>query len=153
MIVFELLSEKNVEEMWKLELECFPEDPWSLKMFTAEIDNKISVYIAARDEENGRLAGYGGMWMMYDCADITNIAVSPEYRREGLGSEILSVLEKIAAERGMTSLTLEVRESNFKAIGLYEKNGFIKNGLRKGYYKGKENAVLMIKEISQINEK
>lgn len=146
MIVFEVLSDKNVNDVWKLEKRCFS-DPWTLKMFTAELDNKISVYIAARDEQTNSIVGYGGMWLMYDCADITNIAVAPEYRRESLGGRILELLEKIASEHNMTALSLEVRESNLPAISLYLKYGFIKNGLRKRYYKDNENAVLMMKNL------
>ena len=70
MISFEMLSEDNVNEVWELEKRCF-DDPWELKAFTSELENKISVYFAARDEESGRIVGYAGVWLMYDCADIT----------------------------------------------------------------------------------
>lgn len=152
MIEFEILSEKNVREIWEAETVCFPDDPWTLNMFLAEINNKISVYIAARDTETGKIVAYGGIWMMYDMADITNIAVIPEYRREGLGSRVLDLLNDIAKEHNMTALTLEVRESNVSAIVLYEKHGFERNGLRKNYYKNKENAVLMIKKLKSCDD-
>ncbi len=146
MISFEMLSDKNVVDVWMLEKRCFI-DPWTIKMFTDELDNKISVYIVARDDQTNSIVAYGGMWLIYDCADITNIAVAPEYRREGLGGRILELLEKIASEHNMTALSLEVRESNLPAIALYQKYGFLKNGLRKGYYKDNENAVLMTKNL------
>ena len=64
-----------------------------------------------------------------------------------MGGRILELLEKIASEHNMTALSLEVRESNLPAISLYLKYGFIKNGLRKRYYKDNENAVLMMKNL------
>ena len=144
MISFEMLSEDNVNEVWELEKRCF-DDPWELKAFTSELENKISVYFAARDEESGRIVGYAGVWLMYDCADITNIAVDPDFRREGLGGKMLELLTDVSRERGMESITLEVRASNAPAIALYEKYGFKECGLRKRYYKNNEDALLMTK--------
>lgn len=144
MITFEMLSADNVNEVWELEKICF-DDPWELKAFTSELDNKISVYIVARDEESKDVVGYGGIWMVYDTADITNIAVHPDYRRCGLGGEILRLLTEISKENSMESITLEVRVSNTPAIELYKKYGFIPCGLRKRYYQGNEDAILMTK--------
>ncbi len=148
MIKFEMLSRDNIDEVYALEKVCF-EDPWSFESFESELDNKISVYIVARDEETKEIVGYGGVWMMYDCGDITNIAVSPKCRRMGLGEKILELLTDISNEKGMKSLTLEVRASNDAAIGLYTKCGFTHCGIRKKYYKGKEDAVLMSKSLME----
>lgn len=147
MIEFELLSKDNIAEIWELEKICF-DDPWSYNSFERELDNNISVYIVARTVETRKVVGYGGIWLMYDYADITNIAVSPESRRLGLGGKILELLVDISREKNMESINLEVRASNIPAIKLYEKYGFIKNGLRKRYYKGKEDAVLMTKTLN-----
>lgn len=147
MIEFELLSKDNIVEIWELEKICF-DDPWSYNSFERELDNNISVYIVARAVETRKVVGYGGIWLMYDYADITNIAVSPESRRCGLGGKILQLLIDISSEKNMESINLEVRASNIPAIKLYEKYGFIKNGLRKRYYKGKEDAVLMTKTLN-----
>ena len=148
MIKFEMLSRDNIDEVYALEKVCF-EDPWSFESFESELSNKISVYIVARDEETDKIVGYGGVWMMYDCGDITNIAVSPESRRMGLGEKILELLTNISREKGMESLGLEVRASNDAAIGLYEKCGFTPCGIRKRYYKGKEDAILMSKSLME----
>ncbi len=146
MIIFEMLSEDNVSEVWELEKICF-DDPWDIKAFTSELDNKISVYFAARDEESKKIVGYAGVWMMYDCANITNIAVAPEYRREGLGGKMLELLINVSRERKMETITLEVRASNSAAIALYEKYGFVKCGLRRRYYQGNEDAVIMTRQL------
>ena len=147
MIEFELLSKDNIVEIWELEKICF-DDPWSYNSFERELDNNISVYIVARAVETRKVVGYGGIWLMYDYADITNIAVSPESRRCGLGGKILQLLIDISREKNMESINLEVRASNIPAIRLYEKYGFSQNGLRKRYYKGKEDAVLMTKTLN-----
>lgn len=147
MIEFELLSKDNIAEIWELEKICF-DDPWSYNSFERELDNNISVYIVARAVETRKVVGYGGIWLMYDYADITNIAVSPESRRCGLGGKILQILINISREKNMESINLEVRASNIPAIRLYEKYGFSQNGLRKRYYKGKEDAVLMTKTLN-----
>ena len=147
MINFEMLNEDNVHEVWELEKLCF-DDPWELNAFTSELSNKISVYVAARDEKNGKIVGYAGVWLMYDCANITNIAVAPDYRREGLGGKMLELLTDVSRERGMDSITLEVRASNAPAIALYEKHGFVSCGLRKRYYQGREDALIMTKSFS-----
>lgn len=151
MIEFEMLSEDNIREVWELEKRCF-DDPWTYNMFESELDNRISVYIVGRDIDSGAVAAYGGVWMMYDSADITNVAVAPEYRREGLGSEILRLLAKVCTERGIKTVNLEVKASNSAALALYEKFGFVRCGLRKKYYHNTDDAVLMCMETNEISD-
>ena len=145
MIRYELLSQDNVMGVYNLETICFQEDPWTFKMFEAEINNNMSIYIVGKDEETGNVLSYGGMWLIYDTAEITNIAVHPNYRREGIGNNLLNVLFKTANDRGIYNFNLEVRASNKPAMDMYLKNGFIKCGIRKNYYQGKEDAILMSK--------
>ncbi len=147
MIRFEMLSSENVNKVWELEKVCFKDDPWELNAFLAELENKISVYFVAIDEETDLVVGYAGVWMMYDCANITNIAVHPEFRRTGLGSKMIELLIDISKEQKMDNITLEVRVSNVPAIELYKKHGFFEAGLRKRYYQGKEDALIMTKEL------
>lgn len=146
MIKFELLTQENVNEVWELEKVCF-DDPWSLGSFEQELGNRISFYSVARDDKSNAVVGYAGVWMMYDCANITNVAVAPSFRRSGLGTKLLCNLEEAAKKYGMESITLEARASNTAAIGLYIKNGFSKCGLRKKYYHNTEDAILMTKSL------
>ena len=90
MILIRLLEASDIDEIIQLEKLCFPEDPWSRLSFETELDNPLSVFFVAVDEESGKMMGYGGMWLMHDIADITNIAIHPEYRREGIGKNILN---------------------------------------------------------------
>ncbi|MBQ3115297.1 MAG: ribosomal protein S18-alanine N-acetyltransferase [Clostridia bacterium] len=119
--------------------------PYSVSMFENELKNNTCYLGAFYD---GTLIAYGGMWFVADEGQITNIVVIESHRRRGIGKKILNELEFCAKEKGMSVLNLEVRETNYKAISLYEKNGFIRDGFRKNYYKSPtENAVLMSKKI------
>lgn len=116
--------------------------PWSRESFLKELENNFSRYVVAICDDH--VVGFGGMWLILDEGHITNIAVHPEYRKNKIGSVILSALFDICKREDATSLTLEVRESNIAAQKLYEKFGFVKEGLRKKYYHDNgENAILM----------
>lgn len=148
MIKFELLSDKNINAVWELEKLCF-DDPWTYKMFESEIDNNISVYLVGIDEEKDIVVAYAGIWLMYDYGDITNIAVHPEYRREGIAKKMLSLLINICREKSIERICLEVKESNKSAIKLYEYFGFKTDGVRKRYYQNKFDAYLMSLDLAK----
>lgn len=147
MIQIELLTEDLLDEILELEQICFPDDPWGRLSFENELNNPLSVFLVAKDIDTNKVIGYGGVWLMYDAGNITNIAIHPQYRREGIGSKILALLTDICRERGMETITLEVRVSNLPAKTLYERNGFLVYGVRKKYYQGKEDALIMTKEL------
>lgn len=151
MIRFEMLSEKNIGRVFELEKLCF-DDPWTYKMFESELTNNISEYIVGIDEENDEVVSYGGVWLMYDFGDITNIAVHPGYRREGIGKKTLSLLIDICRDNNIERACLEVRDKNEAAIALYENFGFSRDGIRKRYYKNKDDAILMSLKIDRGNE-
>lgn len=148
MIRLEFFSEDRIEEILKLENLCFPDDPWGRLSFENELSNPLSAFIIAINEEENKIIGYGGVWLMYDVGNITNIAVHPDYRREGIGTKILSVLTDICIEKGMASITLEVRAGNIAAQAMYQRNGFSLCGRRKNYYRDKEDALIMTKALS-----
>lgn len=96
-------------------------------------------------------AGYGEIRMIAGEAQIYNIAVAPEFRREGIGEALLRHMIEKAEESGCSLVTLEVRDGNGAALSLYEKLGFREVGRRRGYYsKGKEDAVLMDLDLRKI---
>lgn len=146
MIKFTLLRPEHIDGMTEVESLCF-DDPWTRRAFEDELKNAAAVYITAVDEKDNSVVGYAGMWLMVDAADITNVAVHPKWRRQGMASQMLSLLVKIADEKGMDSITLEVRESNLSAKALYESLGFKVCGLRKRYYRDRENAVIMTRML------
>jgi ribosomal-protein-alanine N-acetyltransferase len=120
--------------------------PWSKDAFIEEVtNNKFARYIIAK--VNGKTVGYAGLWKIFDEGHITNVAVHPEYRRNGVGFMLVKSLIDLAMEEDITRMTLEVRKSNIPAQNLYIKFGFKIEGLRKEYYAdNKEDAIIMWKE-------
>ena len=141
------LTEEYIESLVELENLCFDE-PWTKGMFVGDLSSEYTCYFAAIDDDN-KVVGYAGMWISVDEGQITNVAVHPDFRRKNIATELLSRLFDVCRKRGLQSITLEVRQSNEKAINLYEKNGFLSVGMRKNYYKNPaENAVLMTKTFN-----
>lgn len=121
--------------------------PWSRQSFIDEITrNKLAIYLSA--SLNNTIVGYAGMWNVCGEGHITNIAVHPEFRGNGIGSLLVEGLIEEAKKAGITQLTLEVRKSNLVAQKLYRKYGFVPCGLRKCYYAdNKEDAIIMWKDL------
>lgn len=105
-------------------------EAWSEKAFEQELSNpSATVFVAVSD---GEVIGFGGVQKVLDEAYITNIAVKNSFRRKGAGAAILDAI--INDCNGCAFVTLEVRVSNTAAIKLYEKSGFVSQGIRKGFY-------------------
>ncbi len=137
----------HLSQVYDLEKICFPNDFWTVKMFEEELKNDISLFLVAIDDEDEKVVGYAGVWFMGDVANITNVAVMPEYRRNGIGKMLINALISKSAENDMSSITLEVRESNIAAQKLYKGLDFEEAGFRKHYYKDRENALIMTKAL------
>ncbi len=124
------MSPAHVPEIARLEAECFSQ-PWSENALSAELENDNSHFLAAVSD---RLLGYIGVQEICGEAYITNVAVFGECRKSGVGRALLKSACEGAQSRNCEFITLEVRESNFAAISLYESEGFKKAGLRKNFY-------------------
>lgn len=137
------MAENHIKEIAEIESLCFSQ-PWSEKSLKDELTNENAHFLAAVFEN--KVIGYIGIIEICGEADITNVAVSPAYRRCRIGEKLLSFAEEGAKQRGCDSITLEVRVSNEAAISLYSKNGYKNTGIRKGFYdRPKEDALLMTK--------
>lgn len=134
----------QLEKIAEIESKCIP-GGWSLKAFEDWFDEKKSIVLAA--VYKGEIIGFAnGSWVL-DEGELLNIAVLEKYRRRGLAENLLKTLENFFAEKNVTVIYLEVREKNQSALSFYEKHGFIKNGLRKNYYRNPDdNGVLMMKK-------
>ncbi|WP_130805991.1 ribosomal protein S18-alanine N-acetyltransferase [Senegalia massiliensis] len=145
-IVIRNMEYRDIDNILELENMSFS-TPWSKESFIKEIkENKLARYIVAKGDD--KIVGYGGMWLILDEAHITNIAVHPEYRGEGIGNKLLNGLVEISKEMMIKRMTLEVRKSNYPAIKLYKNNDFIEVGIRPGYYSDtNEDAIIMWKEV------
>ena len=134
----------DVEQVYRLEESIFS-IPWSKTSFENSIKGKDTLFIVAEKEE--KIVGYLGMYLFSQEADISNVAVSKEYRRQHIANQLLEYILTQAKARGVKNVTLEVRETNVAAIKLYEKKGFCEAGIRKNYYKEPtENALIMWKQ-------
>ena len=116
---------------------------WPANAFVNELnENKLAHYFVGRLD--GKVVGYGGIWVILEDSHITTIAVHPDYRSRGLGEQMLTHLLDEAMSRGASWITLEVRESNDVAQRLYRKYGFTNVSVRRAYYSdNNENAVVM----------
>ena len=139
------MTADHLEELEKLERICFSR-PWSRKMLAEELENQCAAFLVVEDSVSGRVLGYAGLMVVADEGYITNVAVFPEYRRQGIAAQILQVFVQFAEANRLAFLTLEVRPSNAAAIALYQGFGFKEVGRRKNYYDlPKEDALILTK--------
>ena len=140
------MTADHLDEVAELERICFT-TPWSRNMLAEELDNYLSAFLVALDD-NDKVAGYAGLQAVLDEGYITNVAVRPDCRRQGVAGQILQVFLDFAQAQGLAFLTLEVRDSNAPAAALYASLGFAQIGLRKNYYQHpKEDARILRKEL------
>ena len=133
------MEERHLAALAEIERACF-HAPWSETMLREELGKGI--FLVA--EQDGRTAGYVGCQTVLDEGYITNVAVSPDFRRQGIARALIAELIEQAKAKGLAFVTLEVRESNAAARALYAGAGFVPVGTRKNFYSNPtENAVLM----------
>lgn len=144
------MTAEHVPQIAALEKECFSH-PWSEEMLLDELWNDSAVIITAEGED-GTVLGYAGLQTVLDEGYINNVAVAPDYRRQGVAGELIAAFIRFGKAK-LAFLTLEVRASNTPAIRLYEKYGFAEAGRRKNYYDDpKEDAILMTLEFEHETE-
>lgn len=141
------LSAADLDDVARLESTCFA-DPWTRAQLAEELDNPQATVLVA--VQGGAVIGYAGMHCVLDEAYITNVAVSPQYRRMGAARALMDALIAHCIARRMAFLTLEVRASNEPAIALYRGCGFAPVGTRRGFYAHPtEDAVLMTRFFTE----
>ena len=135
------VSAEHITQIEEIERKCFSR-PWTVGQLRSQMRDAQHEFIAAVCD--GSVLGYVGLIYVLDEGYISNVAVHPDARRQGIGDALIDALAAKAAELELAFLTLEVRESNAPAIALYAKHGFHPVGKRKNYYDApKEDAVLM----------
>ena len=142
------MTADHLDEVAELERICFT-TPWSRNMLAEELDNYLSAFLVALDD-NGKVAGYAGLQAVLDEGYITNVAVDPSRRRQGVAAQLLQVFDNFAHGNQLAFLTLEVRPSNTAAIALYQGFGFREVGRRRNYYDlPKEDALILTKYYTE----
>lgn len=133
----------DIAEVAEIERRSFSV-PWSDNAFRESLQLSHAIFLVICFGK--KIAGYGGMYKVFHEGDIINIAVHPDFRGQGMGRRLLEELEREAVRQEIADITLEVRESNKAAIGLYESLGYIREGIRRDFYnEPKENAIIMWK--------
>jgi len=165
--VVEPMRLRDIGEVMEIEHDSFP-SPWSARAYRHDLlENDLSHYFVVRQRSLERselsllarvrrslgagirpaILGYGGFWLMAGEAHISTIAVQPNWRRRGIGELLLVAMLDRATELGAEIATLEVRVSNVTAQNLYHKYGFQQVGLRRRYYRDRdEDALIMSTE-------
>ena len=131
----------DVSGVYEVELACF-RSPWSKNALAGELRNPVAHYHVL--ELDGRIAGFAGMWVLFEEAHITNIGILPEHRRNGYAFALMLSMMEHAAQIGATAMTLEVRESNAGAQKLYKRLHFEQNGFRPRYYEDTGEGALLL---------
>lgn len=141
---YEPMQQADLAEVLALEESVYPH-PWSMGNFADSLRSNYEAWVL-RDQA-GVLLGYFLLMPIFDEAHLLNVAVSGERQGQGLGRFLLNQAVACARGLGMTSVLLEVRPSNERALKIYERYGFKQIGRRKGYYPAanqqREDAIVM----------
>jgi ribosomal-protein-alanine N-acetyltransferase len=141
MIEIRTLELGDLSAIESIEQRAYP-TPWSRSMFASELAKGTSICLGAF--EGDELVGYIVNSRYVDAWHVMNVAVDPDYQRRGIASRLLERLFELTGEDDGRGYTLEVRVSNREAIRLYEKLGFERHGIRRGYYTdNREDALIM----------
>lgn len=140
-----------IKEIFKSDIELLLDkelsfgDEWNKDMLLSSFETGRFFVYGYFDKEV--LAGYISTSLSVDSADIEDVVVRNDYRRQGIASKLMQYAVKEISDKKIEKVFLEVRESNANAIGLYLKNGFNQIAVRKKYYSDGENAIVMAKEL------
>ncbi len=143
-IEYRKMTLAEVSQVFALEVITFSE-PWSEADLRKAAEDSLYYYAVAMDGE--KLCGYAGMIFGGEEGQITNVAVAEYARRQGIGMGLMEHLEEQAKARDCSGLVLEVRESNARAISLYEKCGFSNLGLRPRFYRNPEEGAYIMEKL------
>jgi ribosomal-protein-alanine N-acetyltransferase len=147
MIELRRLGVEDLDAIERIERVSYP-TPWSRSMFATELAKPSSISLGAY-EESGGLVGYLIISRYVDAWHVMNLAVAPEHRRHGIATALLERLFELTRDDTRRGHTLEVRVSNVGAIRLYERLGFTRRGLRRGYYTdNREDALIMWRDAA-----
>ncbi|MEA1961315.1 MAG: ribosomal protein S18-alanine N-acetyltransferase [Bacillota bacterium] len=135
------MTERDLDGVMEIEHESFTM-PWSRESYLSELKNQFANYLLCDYE--GEVAAYAGIWVVFEEAHITNVAVGTAYRGKGMGKTLMLAAEEIARDKKALRILLEVRPSNTVARKMYTELGYMETGLRKQYYSdNQEDAIIM----------
>ncbi len=146
---FREMVPEDASAVEQVERACFSM-PWSRESFWQEAANEQTYYLLACWQE--KVVGYAGAWLVAGEAQVTNVAIHPEYRGRGFATKLMERLILEVLARGATAMTLEVRPSNQAALALYGKFGLRSVGRRRGYYQdnGEDALILWNTKLQEL---
>lgn len=137
------MTPQDIDKVMQIEEKSFTL-PWSRESYMGELKNNFATYLVCDYE--GETAGYGGIWVVFEEAHITNVAIDPDFRQSGMGTALMQELEQVARNKKANRILLEVRPSNEVALAMYGNLDYFPSGLRQGYYSDNgEDAIIMTK--------
>ncbi|MEI7640598.1 MAG: ribosomal protein S18-alanine N-acetyltransferase [bacterium] len=145
-------KKEDVEKIAEIEKVSYSA-PWSQTAFKFEISKSQageSIFVVAVADETNEVLGYIMGDKIVDFIHVSNIAVVPTSRKQGIGNALLSKLEEEALKLGMSTFTLEVRAVNTSAVNLYKRHGYEEKGRREKYYENKDDAIIMWKKDKSL---
>lgn len=141
---------EDIDELHLIEQDSFA-SPWSKESLKNDIEDEDRTYYLIIEEED-KIVGYAGAWMVYDEGQITNVAIKKEYRRGGFGGRLVRRMIKDLFQRNMAEIFLEVRVSNYPALALYRRLGFSVKGMRKNYYVDPAEDAYIMSLVKEVKE-
>lgn len=141
-VEFRRMKESDIEAVMYIDMLSFPK-PWPENIYYEELrNNKYATYfVAVVDNE---IVGFCGAWMVFDEAQITNIAIDPSHRGMGYGQGLFQYVINYGIAHGIKHLSLEVRVSNVAAQRMYKKFRLQPGGIRKNYYTDNQEDALVL---------
>jgi ribosomal-protein-alanine N-acetyltransferase len=139
----------DLDEVLAIEYHAYP-FPWGRGNFADSISSGYSCWVC---RVGGELVGYRVLMLAVDEAHLLNICVAEKYQGKGHGARLLRDAMRAGRQGGASSLLLEVRPSNEKALALYRHFGFEQIGLRRGYYPaqpGREDALVLTHPLMEL---
>lgn len=142
---------EDVPGVMDIDTSSFPA-PWTKAVYEQELqENDFAHYFVIVNDQDD-IIGYVGLWIIFDDAQITNIAVHEDYRGKKIGEKLFAFALSYAFQRGAQKMSLEVRPSNTVAKNMYRKFGLRKGGIRKSYYPdNSEDAIVMWVNLTEVN--
>jgi ribosomal-protein-alanine acetyltransferase len=147
-VVVRAFTPQDLGPVQSLLVQCPEAAQWSIQALSGLFAASHQALVAECDRSNA-ICGFLSARVVSDQAEVLNLAVSPVCRRAGHASALLREGLSEFRRFNLSSVFLEVRESNLPAIRFYERSGFANNGVRPGYYRNpNEAAILMMKKFT-----
>ena len=137
----QLLTQLDLDDVCFIEQVCFGKDAWNKNMLESEY-NSGSVFFGIK--RNEKVVAYISARIIIDEADINNVAVLPQFRKQGMAQKLIQALVDFCEQKDIKKFTLEVNANNTPAKNLYQKMGFVSFGVRKGYYHGEDAEIMWL---------